>query len=104
MAREIIERRETGFYITGSRVPIDRIISECHNGEDSEAIRVHYSTLSLGQVSGAIAFYQQHKQDVEQALEERRFLEDAYSKAHPNPPDIKEKFERMRRQTAPRRV
>ena len=60
MAREFIERRETGFYIAGSRVPIDRIIWEYHNGEDPEAIRAHYPTLSVEQVNGAIAFYHHH--------------------------------------------
>jgi uncharacterized protein (DUF433 family) len=104
MAREIIERRETGFYIVGSRVPIDRIIWEYHNGEDPEAIRAHYPTLSVEQVNGAIAFYHHHKEEVEEAMEQRRRAEDGYTAANPNPPDIKQKFERMRRQTAPRRV
>ena len=103
MARDYIERRETGFYIVGSRVPIDRIVWEYHNGEDPEAIQSHYPTLSLDQVNGAITFYQSHKDEVEPVIEERRLAEDAYIKAHPAPPDIKEKFERMRRQVASRR-
>ena len=86
MARDFIERRETGFYIVGSRVPIDRIIWEYHNGEDPEAIRAHYPTLSVEQVRGAIAFYYHHKEEVEQAMEERRLAEDAYTAANPNPP------------------
>lgn len=104
MAREYIERRETGFYIAFSRVPIDRIIWEYHNGEDPEAICAHCPTLSVEQVNGAIAFYHRHKEEVEQAIEKRRLAEDAYTEANPNPPDIKQKFERMRRQTALRRV
>jgi hypothetical protein len=48
MAREFIERRETGFYVAGSRVPIDRVIWEYRNGEDPEAIQAHYPTLSGG--------------------------------------------------------
>jgi uncharacterized protein (DUF433 family) len=104
MTRDYVERREYGLYIVGSRVPIDRVIWEYLNGEDPEAIRSHYPTLSLEQVNGAIAFYQSHKEEVEQAMEERRREEDAYTAAHPNPPDIKEKFERMRRQMASRRT
>ena len=103
MTRDNIERRETGLYITGSRVPIDRIVWEYRNGEDPETIQSHYPTLTLGQVKGAIAFYHSHKEEVEQAMEARRRAEDAYAAAHPNPPDIKQKFERMRRQTASRR-
>ena len=103
MARDFIERRETGFYVVGSRVPIDRIVWEYRDGEDPEAIQSHYPTLSLEQVNGAITFYLNHKDEVEQAMEERRRAEDAYIAAHPAPPDIKEKFARMRRQMASRR-
>jgi uncharacterized protein (DUF433 family) len=98
MARDDIERRETGLYIGGSRVPIDRIIWEYRNGEEPETIQSHYPTLTLGQVNGAIAFYQSHKEEFEQAMDARRRAEDAYTAAHPNPPDIKQRFERMRRQ------
>jgi len=104
MALDYVERRETGFYITGSRVPIDRIIWEYRNGEDPLTIRSHYPTVTLEQVNGAIAFYESHREEVGQAMEERRRAEEAYNAAHPNPPDIKEKFDRMRRQMAPRRT
>lgn len=104
MARDNIERRETGLYITGSRVPIDRIIWEYRNGEDPETIQSHYPILTLWQVKGAIAFYESHEEEVEQAIAARRRVEDAYDAAHPNPPDIKQRFERMRRQIASRRT
>ncbi len=97
-----IGRREAGFYIVGSRVRIDRIVRDYLNGEDSEAIQSHYPTLSLDQVNAAIAFYLNHKDEVEQVMEERRRAEDDYIAAHPTPPDIKEKLERMRRQIASR--
>ena len=100
MTREFIERRKTGFYIVGSRVPIDRIVWEYRNGEDPEAIQSHYPTLNLDQVNGAITFYVNHKDEVEQVIDERRRAEDAYTAAHLTPPDIKEKFERMRRRMA----
>ena len=103
MARDYIDRRETGFYIVGSRVPIDRIVWEYRIGEDPETIQSHYPTLTIEQVNGAVAFYLNHKEEVEQVMEERRRAEDAYTVAHPAPPGIKEKFERMRRQMASRR-
>lgn len=103
MAGDYIERRETGLYIVGSRVPIDRVVWEYRNGEDPETIQSHYPTLSLEEVNGAIAFYLNHKDEVEHAMEERRRAEDAYTAAHPAPPEIKQRFERMRRQMASRR-
>ena len=84
-------------------MPIDRIVWEYRNGEDSETIQSHYPTLSLEQVNGAIAFYLNHKAVVEQVMEGRRRAEDAYSVAHPVAPGIKRKFERMRRYMTSRR-
>jgi hypothetical protein len=103
MERDFVESRNDGLYLIGSRVPIDRVVWEYRNGEDPETIQSHYLTLSLEQVDGAIAFYLNHKDEVEQVMEERRREEDAYTAAHPTPPDIKEKFERMRRQMLTRR-
>ena len=104
MALDVIERRKSGFYIVGSRVPIDRVVSEYHNGEDPETIRSHYPTLTLEEMNGAIAFYLNHKEEVDRVMEERRREEEAYMAAHPTPGEIKEKFERMRGQLASRRT
>ena len=104
MAGNFIEHRDSGYYLAGSRVPIDRIVREYRDGEQPEAIRSHYPTLSLEQVNGAIAFYLSHKDDVEQVMDERKHAEDAYLAANPNPPEIKEKFERLRRQLVSRRT
>ena len=100
---DCVERRDAGFYLVGSRVPIDRIVWEYHKGEDPETTQSHYPTLSLEQVNGAIAFYLNHSDEVDQVIEERRRQEGAYIAANPTPPDIREKFERMRRQMLARR-
>ena len=98
MASKHIERREAGFYIVGSRVPIDRVVWEYRNGEDPETIRSHYPTLSLDQVNGAITFYLAHQVEVDQVIDENGGAEDGYVAAHPTRADIKETLERMRRQ------
>ena len=103
MPREFIERREEGFYLIGSRVPIDAVVWEYGNGEEPETIQAHYPTLSLEQVEGAIRFYLDHKDEVQKVIAERRRAEEAYFAANPTPPDIVEKFERMRRQMLTRR-
>ena len=103
MSREFVERRNGSFYVIGSRVPLAHLVLEYQQGEAPEAIRSHYSTLSLEQVYGAITFYLGHKGEVEDDIAERRREEDAFSAANPTPPDIKEKFERMRQQMMSRR-
>jgi hypothetical protein len=52
---------------------------------------VDYPTVTLEQVDGTIAF-ECHEEEVEQAMEEPRRAEEAYSAAHSNSPDIKENF------------
>ena len=103
MGREFVEHRDGSFYLIGSRVPLAHLVWEFQRGESPETIRSHYPTLSLEQVYGAITFYLGHKSEVENDIAERKREEDAYSAAHPTPPDIKEKFERMRQQMLARR-
>ncbi len=59
--------------------------------------------LAWSRSTARIAFYLNHKEEVEQVIEERKREEEAYIAAHPTPLDIKEKFERMRRQMLSRR-
>jgi uncharacterized protein (DUF433 family) len=103
MTKEFVERRQGSFYLIGSRVPLAHVVREFERGESPEAIRSHYPTLSLEQVYGAITFYLGHKEEVEKDIAEREREEDDFSKTHPAPPEIKEKFERMRQQMLSRR-
>jgi uncharacterized protein (DUF433 family) len=103
MSKEFVERRHGSFYLIGSRVPLAHVVREFEHGESPEAIRSHYPTLSIEQVYGAITFYLGHKEEVEKDIAERESEEDDFSKTHPTPPEIKEKFERMRQQTLSRR-
>jgi uncharacterized protein (DUF433 family) len=102
MSGEFVESRDGSFYLRGSRVPLAHLVREFQQGEPPEVIRSHYPTLSLEQVYGAITFYLGHKSEVENDIAERAREEDAYSAAHPTPPDIREKFERMRQQALAR--
>ena len=102
--KEFVEQREGSFYLIGSRVPLAFIVDEFMNGEAPEAIRTHYPTLSLEQVYGAITFYLSNEEEAKQDLVERRRLEDEFSRTDPNPPEIEEKFERMRQQMLARRT
>jgi len=103
MDRDFVESRDGSFYLKGSRVPLAHLVREFQQGEPPEAIRSHYPTLSLEQVYGAITFYLGHKGEVENDIAEREREEEAFTAAHPTPPDIKEKFERMRQQMLARR-
>jgi uncharacterized protein (DUF433 family) len=103
MSKEFVELRDGSFYLTGSRVPLAHIVREFQRGEFPEAIRSHYPALSLEQVYGAIAFYLGRKEEVEGDVADREREEDAFTAAHPTPPEVKQTFERMRQQDVPRR-
>ena len=57
MAKDYIEKRESGYYVIGSRITIDSIVSCFLNGDSPETIRTCFPALSLEQVYGALAFY-----------------------------------------------
>jgi uncharacterized protein (DUF433 family) len=99
MNRDFVERRDDGFYLVGSRVPLDCVVREFREGQSPEAIRSDFPTLSLEQVYGAITFYLGHKDEVDNDMAARERVEDAFSEAHPAPRDLKEKLERARRQS-----
>lgn len=54
MDLEFVERRNGGFYLAASRVPLDFIVREFQQGESPEAIRSDFPTLSLEQVYGRL--------------------------------------------------
>ncbi len=103
MSREFVDRRDNSFYVLGSRVPLAHIAREFQSGESPEAIRSHYPALSLEQVYGAITFYLGNRKNVEADTAEREREEDAFTTAHPAPPEVRTTFERMRQQSVSRR-
>ena len=82
MDSNLVEHRESGFYLVGSRVPIDRVVREYRDGEGPEAIR---------------------SEEVEKVLAERKRVEDEFGRTHPAPPHQKAKIERAREQQLTRR-
>jgi uncharacterized protein (DUF433 family) len=99
MDRDFVERRADGFYLVGSRVPLDCVVREFREEQSPEAIRSDFPTLSLEQVCGAITFYLGHKDQVDNDIAAREHVEDAFSEEHPAPPDLKEKLAHARRQS-----
>ena len=53
--------------------------------------------LAILEIIGAIAFCLGHSEEVKEDLMERERIEDEFSKAHPAPPELREKFDRARR-------
>jgi uncharacterized protein (DUF433 family) len=103
MSKDFLERRDGSFYLIGSRVPLAHIVREFQRGGAPEALRSHYPALSIEQVYGAITFYLGSQQNVEKDIVEREREEDAFTAAHPTPPEVRTTFEGLRQQTVSRR-
>src|SRR5258708_25259087 len=67
---EYIEQRNGGFYLAGTRVSLDSIVSSFKAGDSPETIRQNFSSLTLEQVYGAITFYLAHGQEVDSNIRE----------------------------------
>jgi uncharacterized protein (DUF433 family) len=68
-SQEYVEEREGGYYVAGSRVSLASVIVAFREGASPETIRQNFTSLSLGQVYGAIAFYLNHPAESETYLQ-----------------------------------
>jgi len=67
---EYVEQRNGGFYVAGTRVSLDSIVYSFKAGDSPETIRQNFSSLTLEQVYGAIAFYLAHEREVDANIRE----------------------------------
>jgi uncharacterized protein (DUF433 family) len=67
---EYVEQRNGGYYVAGTRVSLDSIVYSFKAGDSPETIRQNFSSLTLEQVYGAIAFYLAHEQQVDTNIRE----------------------------------
>ncbi len=96
---EYVEMRNGGFYVAGARVSLDSIVYSFKAGDSPETIRQNFSSLTLEQVYGAIAFYLAHEQEVDaniRAGEEE--VDRSISPLSESRPDLYARLERARRE------
>jgi uncharacterized protein (DUF433 family) len=60
-----------GIRIGSSRVTLDSLLASYHNGSTPEEIAIQYSVLSLKDIYSAIAYYLNHRQEIDNYLEQR---------------------------------
>ncbi len=95
-ATDYIELRDGGFYIKGTRVPLDSIVHEFRNGASPESIRQTFPTLALEQVYGAITFYLGHQEQVDTSIRDAERAWSEFEAAHPLPQPIRERLREVR--------
>jgi uncharacterized protein (DUF433 family) len=65
-----VEERDGVLYVRGSRVPLESLIWPWRDGQSAEAIQEAYPTLTLAEVYGAVAYYLNHRTEVDRQLAE----------------------------------
>jgi uncharacterized protein (DUF433 family) len=72
MHSEYIEQRNGGYYVAGTRISLDSVVYSFNDGQSPEAIQEDFPLLKCSQIYGAIAFYLDHKKEIDQYLEDTR--------------------------------
>jgi uncharacterized protein (DUF433 family) len=67
-----VEEREGTYYVRGQRVPLSGIIYDWKNGASPETIADNFPILSLVEVYGAITFYLDHRQELNEHFAQLR--------------------------------
>jgi len=68
MARDYIEMRDGGYWITGTRVSLDSVVYAFLRGSSPEAIAQSFPLLGLEEIYGAIAFYLGRQEEIDAHL------------------------------------
>lgn len=104
MPQEVVEKREKGYYIRGSRIALDSIVYPWRQGSTVEEIQRAYPSLDAREVKEAVEFYLANRAAVDAWIEESEREEgrmQAESKAVY--PDLIERVEEVRREFHARR-
>jgi uncharacterized protein (DUF433 family) len=71
MQNEYIEQRNGGYYVAGTRISMDSVVYSFNRGDSPERILEEFPLLDrMSRVYGAIAFYLDHKDEIDKYLEE----------------------------------
>jgi uncharacterized protein (DUF433 family) len=95
MTSDYVELRDNAYFVRGSRVSLDSIITGFRKGDSPETIRDNFPTLKLEQVYGAVTFYLSHQAEMDAYLESGRKSFEEARQAQLIPEEL-----RMRLQTA----
>src|SRR5260370_39102502 len=97
MHSEYIERRNGGYYVSGTRISLDSVVHSFNEGQSPEAIQEDFPLLKRSQIYGAIAFYLDHQAEIDQYLKtaEREFETNSIPLKEENP-ELWERLQRAR--------
>jgi uncharacterized protein (DUF433 family) len=93
-----IEERNGGLYVAGARVSLDSVVICFREGDSPEQIVQSFSTLELAQVYGAIAYYLENEDTINEYIAEgERELEQTIPPLSQQAPELFARLEAARR-------
>jgi len=99
MAKDYVEQRDGGYWITGTRVSLDSVVYAFLEGLSPESIVDSFDTLTLEEVYGTIAFYLAHRDAIDAYLKRSEAQFDAFCRcARAAHPLLYQKLDEARRQ------
>jgi len=98
MAREYVEQRDGGYWVTGTRVSLASIVYAFLRGASPESIVQSFPVLSPEEVYGAITYYLEHHAEVDSHLrQEDGEFESLRAQARRKNPSLYKKLEESRK-------
>jgi uncharacterized protein (DUF433 family) len=70
MSKEYVEQVDESYRVAGTRVSLDSIVYCFWNGDSPESIVQSLPVLSLEQVYGAIAYYLDHQDEIDEYIKQ----------------------------------
>jgi uncharacterized protein (DUF433 family) len=81
------------------RIGVDVIVRDFRNGDLPETILQSYPSIgSLAKVYGVIAFILEHPKEIELYLQEQEEIWQELRKKYPIPPEMRERFQKIKEQ------
>ena len=104
MDKPYVEKRDGGYWVSGTRISLDSIVAAFNRGAAPETIRGAFRLLSLEEVYGAITFYLAHESQIDQYLLQSNTDLDALASARreqlrASKPELYDRVVRARQET-----
>jgi uncharacterized protein (DUF433 family) len=96
----LFEDRDGAIRLTGSRVPLDTVVYEFNQGATPEQIQDSFPSLSLHTIYGAIAFYLEQQEAVDDYLRGREQEAQELQRKIESRPEMAAFRERLRQRRA----
>lgn len=86
MNEQYVEKRDEGYWVSGSRVSLESVVLAFLDGLSPETITAEcFPTLTLEQVYGAITYYLSHRQEIDVYLRQGEKTFPAFQKTTDDP-------------------